>query len=372
MNKKHAGYLILASLLIKVLYVIVISLYTKEMGVPQENWLEVFFRNDAGWYKSIVEGGYERITKIEDLGLVTSEYIKQSNWAFFPCYPLSIAFFTKLFGMSFMQGALCVSILASTACFLAFYRFTAFFLKDDSKAYSIALLFIVSPFHYHFSMFYTEAVFLLFLLLSMLGIALRKYWMTVLCAAALVLVRPNGLICLLPLWLYMLEQNGFTLKQINWNSLIKKSLVFVPAVLVFASYLLYQYLQTGYYNAFSLAQAGWMKTTTFPLLSLFKHGGLTNTVNSIYTCIVMVFALFSVKKLPLSMNVFIWLNLLLPLTAGSVISMTRYISVLFPLFILIAAASFKLPKSRYFLYALCLGLQVYLLKYWAISDPMSY
>lgn len=372
MNKKHVGYLIVASLIIKVLYVFVVSFYTKELGVAQHSWLEIFYRNDTGWYENIVNAGYEKISKIEDLGIVTAEYSKQSNWAFFPLYPLSIAFFTKLLGLSFLQSALCVSILASTACFLSFYKFTSILLKDETKSFYIAMLFIVSPFHYHFSMFYTEAIFLLFLLLSFIGISIKKYWITILFTAALVLVRPNGLICLLPLWVYMLEQNGFTIRQFNWPMLVKKSLIFVPAALVFGGYLLYQHVQTGYYNAFSIAQAGWMKTTTFPLLSLFKYGGLTNLVNSIYTCLVMVFAILSAKKMPLSFNVFIWLNILLPLTAGSAISMTRYISILFPLFILIAESSLRLPKSKYYLYALCIGLQIYLLKYWAISDSLSY
>ncbi|HRP88954.1 MAG TPA: hypothetical protein PKX92_02835 [Edaphocola sp.] len=372
MKRKHILILILSSLVIKVLYVFIVLAFSKSNSIEQLSFLEVFFRNDSGWYRSVAEDGYDIIKNIDDLGKIYPDYWKQSNWAFFPAYPLSIKLLMSVFSISYLQSAFVFSLITSTACFIAFYKFTLIFLKDVDKAFWIALLFIVSPFHYHYSMFYTEAMFLLMLLLAFIGIAEKKLWVSVLATSVLVLVRPNGLVCLLPIWLYGLEQSGFSFKSIQWVSLIKRSLFLLPAVLVFGGFLLYQHFETGYFNAFSIAQTGWGKKTTFPLLSLFRNGDFTNTFNSIYVCLTILFAIYTIKKLPLSLNVFIWLNLLLPLTAGSVISMTRYITVLFPLFILIAAMGLKLPKSKYYLYAVCLGLQLYLLQYWAVSHSFSY
>jgi len=93
--------------------------------------------------------------------------------------------------------------------------------------------------------------------------------------------------------------------------------------------------------------------------------------NSTYTVIAMIFALFAWRKLPLSFNILIWLAIILPLTAGSVISMPRYISTLFPLFIILA---YHLYKTKYkFLILGCLFcLQLYTYYHFFNHSPLGF
>ncbi len=129
---------------------------------------------------------------------------------------------------------------------------------------------------------------------------------------------------------------------------------------------------TGFYNAFSIAQKGWNKSFMFPLLSLFRFNNLENQIHSIYVIIIMFFSLLHIKKIPLSLQCLIWLNLLLPLTAGSTISIGRYCIVLFPIFYLSSMYFYKLGKFRYLLLLLLLSVQLYFFQYWTIADSLSY
>ncbi len=357
--------------MLKVLYLGCIHLYCHYFGIPQTHFLEVFHRNDSGWYQNIATQGYDHISSLSDLGDTSVLPWKQSNWAFFPVYPYTIAALMKT-GLDYYWSAFLVSIIFSIACFVALYQFFVQYLKSAPKAYWLTLLFIASPFSYHLSMYYTESYFLLTLLLAFVGVLQQKWWLTAIASAVLVLVRPNGIICLLPVWLFQWEQNGGGLKTLNLTQIWKNSWMFLPAALTFSAYLLYQHQATGYYNAFSLAQKGWGKQTMIPFKALFRQGDFASTFNSIYVCVVMLYALIIAKKLPLSMNVLIWINILLPLSAGSVTSMTRYISVIFPLYIVWASFGAQKAGTKYATITLCLLLQCVLLAYWAQSDPLSY
>ena len=123
--------------------------------------------------------------------------------------------------------------------------------------------------------------------------------------------------------------------------------------------------------AFSVAQQGWYRDFMFPLLALFREGNVANQFNSIYTIAFILIAIFSWKKLPLSLNILIWLGLLLPLTSGSVQSMPRFISIIFP-FTLIIGSWFYPSKKRYLLLTGLGLLQLLTFYFWLTGLPISY
>ncbi|MEJ2595552.1 MAG: hypothetical protein P8100_10615, partial [bacterium] len=167
------------------------------------------------------------------------------------------------------------------------------------------LLLMVFPFHYYFSMFYTEALFFTFLVGSFLSISKKKYSLFSILLAALVLIRPNGIVMMLPLYLYMLEKEGiFQKKKLLWPELMAKNNLartawFLSAPLVFVIYGYYQWKMTGEFFAFSIAQEGWYREPRFPFLSLFREGNLANQFDSVYAIAFMILAIIGWKKLPL-------------------------------------------------------------------------
>lgn len=177
---------------------------------------------------------------------------------------------------------------------------------------------------------------------------------------------------LLPLYLFHLEIHIILKKYaIKWTELfnrknIIKSLFFFSGIVAFGLYCLYQYDNTGFYNAFSIAQKGWEKKLTFPFFSLFSRSGIANIFHSSYTIVAMIFAIFAWRKLPISMNILVWISILLPLSGGSVISMARYISVIFPLFFVLGDMLYKLKKARYIIL-----IALYILHMYSLSGFIS-
>lgn len=366
--------IIIVALLVKCLYLIAGAIFTPEGIHSWSDLLNLFNRNDSGWYQDITINGYKRIYHIDELGKYYPDgRIVQSSWAFFPAYPMVNRSLMLLFSCTFNEAAFASSLVLSLLHFLLLYSFAKHFLKDENMALKVTILYIVFPFHYHFSMYYTESLFIASLLLAFIGIQQKRLWWSATALSVLVLTRPNGLVCLLPVWLFQMEQEGISLRWHNRKAIIRRSLwLFIP-VIVFGAYLLYQHYMTGHYNAYSIAQRGWNKFFTFPLLALFRGSAVELQFNSVYVIIVILFAGYCMRKLPLSLNLLVWINLMLPLCAGSTTSMSRYITVLFPLFILLCVMLIpKMKRSYAVLPSIFLLLQLWAFYYWIVSSPLSY
>ena len=81
-------------------------------------------------------------------------------------------------------------------------------------------------------------------------------------------------------------------------------------------------------------------------------------------------AFFYRKQFSLSFNLIIWISLLLPLSAGTPVAMTRYISVIFPLFF-IYTNWMKDLRNKWVVFTLGFVVQLWTFYYWLISDPFS-
>ena len=235
---------------------------------------------------------------------------------------------------------------------------------------------MVFPFHYYFSMYYTEAFLFTFLAFSFVTISIKKYWITSLLLIPLVLVRPNGMACLLPLIVYYIEENGGIkkyynyFKTLNWSKILNLCF-FITAPLAILAYCIYQKHMTNFYFAFVKAQSGWYKEFMFPLMGLFRRGDFTTQFNSIYTIIIIALCIFDAKKNSLSMNLLILINIFLPMSSGSVACMPRYISIIFPITLYIGSY-FINSKRVSFIFAILLILQLATFYPWLISHPFSF
>lgn len=378
MNYKNILRIVIISIIVKVLY-IAFSIFAQgdSSALSMRGYCNTINRNDTGWYEKIASNWYPTITDKKDLGYNNGPEFKQSEWAFFPLYPGLIRITMKWLNIDFSLSALIWSLILSTLAFIGFYLFCEIYLNDSKKAFYCSLVFLLFPFHYYYSMMYTEALFFTLLIFSFISIHYQRSLALSVLIIPLVLVRPNGIFALIPLYLYFLERNSIVSKwKINFSALFSKrvvlqSLLFLTGPIAFLLYCAYQKHMTGYYFAFSIAQAGWYKEFMFPLLSLFRRSDFTSQFNSIYTIVVIIIAFLSWKKLPLSLNIFIWINILLPLCSGSTISMQRYIAIIFPLTIIVSLWFYDM-KYRYFMLGILFSLQLFVFYYWLTWSPFSY
>lgn len=380
-SDRNILFIVAVALVVKVVYfgfaVGIFELTSNESFNPDyQGFISTLKKNDAFWYEKIAINSYPVIEDKLDLGYSEGSEFKQSEWAFFPFYPFLIKTFASMPGVDTNLSFLLISLIFSLLGFVLFYIFLEGYFKKTREALFITLLFITFPFHYYFSVFYTEAIFFCFLMGSFVSVQQKKYWLTSLLIIPLTLIRPNGIILLVPLYLFMLENEGLLKRGISMKKTFQKenvlrSFFFLSGPIAFLLYGFYQLEMTGEFFAFSVAQQGWYREFMFPLLALFREGNLANQFNSVYTILFILIAAFSWKKFPLSLNVLIWLSLLLPLTSGSVQSMPRFISLIFPFSLLIGSWVYKWKYHNFALSVLFL-LQLFTYYFWLTDMPISF
>ena len=332
---------------------------------------ELFARNDWGWYRQIARAGYPIVHGITELGCCGCAQFKQSEWAFFPLYPALVAGTMQLLHLEPEVAAFALSLLFAWGALWVMYSCCLeIFQTDEKQAVLITLFFALLPFNYYLHVYYTEALFFTLLGASFLAVKRKQFWLLSLLTAMLVVTRPNGLVTLLPIAMYLFFQ-AQAQSQGNLKVFIKRSLWLAAGPLAFGLYCLYQHAMTGQYFAFSVAQIGWCRSFKMPYYSFFRDGSLPCQFNSIYTLVVLAYWIFNFKKVSAPFNALIAVSLLLPLCTGSVQSMSRFIPLIFPL-VFMVASKLKHGIATYLLLACLFALQLWSFYYWIIADPLSY
>lgn len=378
--KNYYFKIFIISFLIKIAYFIFTLLLYKsgivqeKFGLHLDNFLFTFFRNDAGWYKNIIDYGYSAILNKEELKGIVNGAAIQSEWAFFPLYPYLIKFI-MLSGLDYFVSAFLFTLIISTLCFIAFFEFADYTFADKEKAWFTTQLFIFFPFNYYYSMYYTESLFVFLMLSGFLCVSKNKNSFLYLIIPALVLTRPNGLLVSFVLFIFSFEiliKNKKISPKLFFNkAFIYSILPFILAPITMLFYCLYQFKMTGDYFAFNSAQEGWGKENMYPWQALFRHGDFVNQFESIFTCVVLFFFGFFFKKYRFSYILLILFTILIPLSKGSVISMPRYISILFPIFFMVGEKIFNY-KYKYFIVGSFFILQLCNLYFWLNFHYFSY
>lgn len=122
-------------------------------------------RNDAGWYRGIVEQGYERRP---------FEATRQANWAFFPLLPLLWRAAIGVFGDT-LATALLLPNLCLLLALVALHRLGRVSGRDEATAARATLALALLPGSQFFSFPWSEAPFLLCSLLCFLAAA-QRHW----------------------------------------------------------------------------------------------------------------------------------------------------------------------------------------------------
>lgn len=380
--KNRVFALIIISILIKISYFLTAYCFDKfnllqlDLSWNINKFLSIFHKNDAGWYQSITDNGYPIIKNKDELSGHLNGNLYQSSWAFFPMFPAIVSVFKLIFNTDFDKAAFCITFFFSTLTFILFYQTSILYLKRKDQAWYCTLLFILYPFNYYYSMFYTESLFICFMLGSFLAVYYKKHGLLFFLLAALTLTRPNGFVTCFVIYLYFVyrlkkEKNTPFLSLFFSRVFILNSLVFLSVPITFFLYCLYQYNMTGDFFAFSTAQSGWDRNNMFPLLALFRKGDLQNQFHSIYVCVVLLFTVVNYKKISGYYHVLILTTILLPLSRGSMNGIPRYISILLPIYFILSQylEKFKFKNTILILFYL---LQLCNLYFWLGNAPFSY
>lgn len=285
--------------------------------------------------------------------------------AFFPFYPGFIKFLTPYFGGRALTAGLMISWFSFLGALFFFYKLIK--LDFDEKIVRRTLVyFLIFPTAFFFSAVYTESLFLFLILSSFYFARKRNWWLVGILGALASATRVVG-IFLLPalLWEWWEQKNG------KWSMVNGQWLAsLIPIFLIPLGVLFYMRFLAATYNdplMFAHVQkafgAGREVDKIIPLYQVFWRYFkmlLTTKLDPLYFTIwleflttvgflvLLVFAYL--RKIHFPYLVFALLAFIFPTISGTLLSMPRFVLVLFPCFIALALIQAK--KIRWLLLAL--------------------
>jgi Gpi18-like mannosyltransferase len=293
--------------------------------------IDASLRWDAGWYIDIARDGYEWTGAGEE------------SVAFFPLFPILLKAILLIIpdSMLYLSAVLlnhAIFFVALLPVWLYAYRF-----GGRPVAQRTLLLLCLFPTAFFFNAVYTESLFLLLSAIALLALHKSHYLIAGTVGFLTSLTRPTGVLLGLP-FLIQLWRN----RTDDWKQSVVNGwpIVLVPAGL--AAYMGYLWYAFGRPLGFLEVQEAWGHVQMLPTTAIiesfrylietevrdvFYVMGAVNTFLTVWA-LVMAFVIIRSDSLGSS---FAFAAVLMPLAAGvesmPVVSMARYVLILFPLFI---------------------------------------
>jgi hypothetical protein len=289
-------------------------------------WLDIWGVWDTGWYLNIAAHGYSNVISKDPATL------GQTNYAFFPLYPLLMRFLGKGIGSYYIAGIFLSNLfLIIAGIFL--YKLVQSESDQKTAMRSIKYLFLF-PVSFILSGVFTEALFVALAVLCFYYMRKKFLFIVGVSGFFLSLTRNAGFLIFVPLLLEYLKGS---------NLRIKKDILFLSLIpLGLFVFTLYNYHLTGDFIAFTRIQSAWGRRLTNPLGALsygLSTGDLNHKFSAYFTLLTLLLFIAFYRKIGFSYWVYGIYSILIPLSTGTVISMPRYELTIFPLFILLAKLS---------------------------------
>lgn len=295
-----------------------------------QNLREALSQGDANLYLNLSERGYSRHA-------FGTNPQSSSEYAFFPLFPALLWLIDKV-GLDRLWVATLLSNLFFLAALVVLYKLTRRLNYDDAAAGRAVFYLAAFPLSYFFSLPITEALFLL-LTVSSFYAAVDGKWLLAGGAGALASATRLSGVLLFPALLILCWQRRET-----WSKRQILGLCLIPMGLF--AYMFFSWERTG--NALAFADAGyfWGRHPTFflnPLLDYFrKPYEIALPWNFVLLNVAVALLAFAcsyllIRQRQWAFAAYTLLTVLLPLSSASVLSVGRYTSVCFPVFIALSA-----------------------------------
>lgn len=308
------------------------------VAVSQDPLLAPWQRFDTNWYLKLASHGYA---------------VEDNSTAFFPLYPILIRAVGTLFLGHQLLAAFAISNLAAIGSFWLLLQSAKEIIGDQGASRTLVYL-ALFPTAFFLLAAYTESLFL-FLALASLRAGMRQRWFAMSIFATLAaLTRLQGLVLLLPaiyLWLRSMRVGAGT------RSLIWSGLAFLAIPLTTFGFLVFMRL-----SFFTSLEGGWDARIVPPWESLLASfgqiaGGRFSFVDLVNLTVSLLFGVVIVlgwKRLPVAYSLYAAAMLLGPLfrltPTQPLVSMSRYVLPIFPVFLLLGKWGENPWVNRLFVY----------------------
>lgn len=311
------------------------------------------------------------------LEIAKNGYSNKNYFAFFPAYPLLLGFFSKVSH----QNVITMGILINIGCLMGSLILLKKLISMDysKKITQEAIIYLlIFPTSFYLLAIYSESLFL-FLSLGAFyftRVFLKKQEIRFLILGILFAVfasatRLVGMALVIALWVEV-----FLINKDKVNNKLQWFTLLMPAGLIV--YLIFLYVQTGNSFYFLNSQQNWQRNLAVPVLSIFQsiEGIVNNQIGSIrltllydllYTIFGIGIIIRSFRFLRTSYSVYALICILLPLFTTSLMSMSRFLIVIFPIFLTLALIKNQTVKVFYIIISvllLSLNLGLFINGFW--------
>ncbi|MBI4675647.1 MAG: hypothetical protein HY741_28720 [Chloroflexi bacterium] len=291
---------------------------------PEQNpLLGVWQRFDTNWYLKIAQRGYAG---------------DDGSTVYLPLYPLLVRVFRFILFGSYLLAALVISNVSLVLALYLLYRLTQEWVNDKT-AKRATVYFMLFPTAFYFLAAYTESLFLA-LVLAAFYCARRNRWVWASALGMLAtLTRLQGVLMVIPMAYMVWAQVGQY--QWRWNKNVLRALlplVLMPLALV--GFLLFNNLTllSSYEGELHARFVTPWENIAASLAVIYQgRASQADWLNIAATVLFGAMCIVVWRKLPRALGLYTVLMFLAPLlrmtTTQPLVSMVRYVAVLFPVFI---------------------------------------
>jgi hypothetical protein len=282
-------------------------------------------RWDAYWYLEIARHGYDPSGR---------------DAAFFPGYPLLTRAIDEVTPLGEVGAALLVSNVAFLAALIVLHGLTRGEYGEDVARRAVILL-AIFPTSFFFLAPYSESLFLLFTLLTFWWCRQDRWFLAAAAAACAVATRTTGVLLVPCMFIDALDRRP------HRTALAGRVAASVAPLLALVAYGMWWFEMNGDLLAPVRAQDAWMRSLTLPPITLWNAlrlglegigdpRGIYWTADIVLTLWVLIPVVIAWRRLAPPFLAYATLGFLLPLTyplpARPLLSVPRFVIVIFPAF----------------------------------------
>lgn len=297
-----------------------------------QEWNIVNFhaRWDSSWYFDLADKGYARY-----------ENDTLSNTLFFPVYPFLMKAISVVLGVKMAVSGWATSLFFLFLAAVYLFKLAKEFHKETDALFSVFLL-LIFPTAFFLNAVYTESLFL-FLSVASFYYAMKRHYM----AAAILglfasLTRITGILLFLPLLIQLFSAEGLTKKS------VEKSVVLGLIPLGTLAFFTYHWARFGDFLLFFKVENAWGRSFRInpDHFLVTSRAAISNlSLDVVYFVFVIFIIAILLRKRYFPYAVYMASTVLVAVGSGTLMSIGRYILVLFPIFLV--GASMKNDLAKY-------------------------
>jgi Gpi18-like mannosyltransferase len=299
----------------------------RRYSIP-EHLRNLAIRSDGSWYISLARDGYDR---------GPFNLNKEHNWAFFPLYPLTVRFFSYFTGQ-YRLTAIALSNLFFFLALILLHKTVVAFGYGQAIADRTLFYLAIFPTSYFLSLPWTSALFLVVSVGGFWAGKTGRWWLAGMFAGLASATRYNGIFILPALVILYWQENG-------WFRFKRDFFWLLLAPMGLLSFMAYLYWLTGNALAFADAQSAWNVRWGFFLQPIFtflispfelSSGWNFRLVNFLAAMLALTCSALMIKRREYAWALYTIISVLAPLSTVTLEGQTRYVIVLFPVFVMLA------------------------------------